>query len=95
MGSARVYSWADCDRIACVIKLRRAGLRLSEIAAIIRAIDHDSARHHEAGQEFCQSLIHKLQLRRKTIDEALSELNHAHSLLGRKLCGDTEHGLAN
>ena len=94
VGSTWVYSWTDCDRIAFVIKLRRAGLRFSEIAAVIRAVDDDSARHHESGQELCQTLIQKLELRRKAVDDAVSELNHAHALLGRKLCGDAEHDLA-
>jgi DNA-binding transcriptional MerR regulator len=88
--TARVYSWADCDRIAFIIKCRRAGLRFSEIAALVRAVDDDSARVHETGQELCTSLVQKLEARRRSIDDALSELRHTHVLLGAKLAGDAE-----
>jgi DNA-binding transcriptional MerR regulator len=90
IGTAWVYSWADCDRIAFIIKCRRAGLRFSEIAPVVRAADDDSARVHEAGQELCMALVQKLEARRNAIDNALSELSHTHSLLGAKLAGDIE-----
>ena len=92
IGAAWVYSWADCDRIAFIIKCRRAGVRLSEIAAVLRAVDDDSARVHESGQELCLELIQRLQAHRKTVDDALSELGHIHDLLGAKFCGKVEPG---
>jgi DNA-binding transcriptional MerR regulator len=88
IGATWAYSWADCDRIAFLIKCRRAGLQFGEIAAVLRAADDDSARVHEAGQELCKALSGKLEARRKAIDEALSELGHTHSLLCAKLGGD-------
>ena len=87
IGSAWVYSWADCDRIAFIIKCRRAGLSYGEIAAILRATEDESARVHETAQEYCVMLMQRLQTRRKAIEEALSELNHVHGLLEAKLCG--------
>jgi DNA-binding transcriptional MerR regulator len=81
IGSTWVYGWADCDRIAFIIKCRRAGLRFSEIAPVVRAVDDDSARIHESAQELCMTLVQKLEARRKAIDEALSELGRTHSLL--------------
>ena len=87
IGKAWAYSWADCDRIAFIIKCRRAGLRFSEIAPIVRAVDNDSARVHEAGEELCVALIQKLELRRKALDDAISELGHTHSLLCAR-CGN-------
>ncbi len=87
-GRTWVYSWADCDRIAFIIKCRRAGLRFSEIAAVVRACDNDSARVHETGQELCAVLAQRLEMRRKMLDEALSELDHVGAQLGRKFCGD-------
>jgi DNA-binding transcriptional MerR regulator len=89
IGRTRVYSWADCDRIAFIIKCRRAGLRFSEIAPIMRATDSDSARVHEAGQELCMALVQKLEARRRMVDEALSELGHVHGVLGAALRGDS------
>lgn len=88
IGAAWVYSWADCDRIAFIIKCRRAGIRLSEIAAVLRSADAESARMHEDGQELCQDLIQKLEARRKAVDDALSELGHVHQALGAKFCGN-------
>ena len=88
IGKTLVYSWADCDRIAFIIKCRKAGLRFSEVAPIIRAADDDSALVHESGQERCAALVERLEQRRRAIDEALSELGHIHSLLGAKLAGD-------
>jgi DNA-binding transcriptional MerR regulator len=87
IGSNWTYSWADCDRIAFIIKCRRAGLRFSEIAPVVQAVDHDSARIHESGQDLCTNLIQKLEAQRKAIDEALSELGHTQSLLSAK-CGN-------
>ena len=92
IGTTWVYSWADCDRIAFIIKCRRAGLRFSEIAPIVQAADDDSARVHETGQELCMALVQKLEMRRRQVDEALSELGHIHALLGAKLSGDAETG---
>lgn len=90
IGGAWVYSWADCDRIAFIVKCRKAGLRLSQIAAVILAADDESARVHETGQEYCLSLIQSLEARRKTIDDALVELNSAQALLGAKMCGEAD-----
>ena len=92
VGSTWTYSWADCDRIAFIIKCRRAGLRFSEIAALVQAADDDSARVQESAQELCVSLIEKLERRRKGIDDALSELGHARSRLCEKCGSDSGIG---
>jgi DNA-binding transcriptional MerR regulator len=85
----RVYSWADCDRIAFIIKCRRAGLSLAKIAPLIRAVDDDeSSLAYESGQECCMELVDQLERRRRVIDDALAELVHTHSLLSAKLSGD-------
>lgn len=90
IGSTWVYNWADCDRIVFIIKCRRAGLRYSEIAAVLRATENESARVHETGQEYCMTLMQRLELRRKMIDDALSELRQVNGLLEAKLCGGVE-----
>ena len=92
IGSTWVYSWADCDRIAFIIKCRRAGLQFSEIAPIVRAADDDSARVHEGGQEQCMALVERLEKHRRAIDEALAELGHTHALLGAKWVSSDEGG---
>ena len=43
IGHVPVYGWADCDRIAFIIKCRRVGLSLGEVAPIIAAVDHEPA----------------------------------------------------
>lgn len=92
MGSVWTYSWADCDRIAFIIKCRRAGLPYSKIVPIVRATDHDSALVHESAEELCVGLAERLEWQRKAIDEALSELGHIRSLLGAKLAGVDDSG---
>ncbi len=88
-GGVRVYSWADCERIAFIVKCQRAGLRLRDIASIVKATDADdvAAGPFLAGQERCMALVDGLERRRKVIDEALAELAHTHSLLSAKLGG--------
>jgi DNA-binding transcriptional MerR regulator len=88
IGRVPVYGWADCDRIAFIIKCRRVGLSLGEVALIIAAVDHeDDTIIHKRGQEACMRLVTRLEQRRKTLDEALAELAHTYSLLSMKILG--------
>ena len=86
IGQVPVYGWADCDRIAFIIKCRRVGLSLGQVAPIIAAVDHeDDTIIHKRGQEACVRLVTDLERRRKTLDEALAELAHTNSLLTIKI----------
>ncbi len=86
IGRTQVYGWADCDRVAFILKCRRAGLRLSEIRPIIEAADQDTASPlTECGQERCMELVERLEQRKKIYDEALAELVHMHTLLSARL----------
>ncbi len=86
IGRTRVYSWADCDRIALIVKCCRAGIGLADIAPILRAVDdHLPARTIRTSQMHCTTLIESVDKHRKVYDEALSELTQIHSLLGAKL----------
>jgi DNA-binding transcriptional MerR regulator len=88
VGRTRVYSWADCERIAFILKCREAGLTLHDIAPVIDAADCDvSIATLRSGQEACMALVDRLELRRKAIEEALAELSHLHALLSTKLLG--------
>jgi DNA-binding transcriptional MerR regulator len=83
-----VYGWADCERIAFIIKCRKAGLTLRDISAILDATDDDVApENFKAGQEVCMTLVERLE-RRKVIDDALAELSHVYALLTAKLMAD-------
>jgi DNA-binding transcriptional MerR regulator len=88
IGRVPVYGWADCDRIAFIIKCRRVGLSLSEVAPIVAAVDHeDDTNIHVLGQETCMRLVNQLEASRKNLDEALAELAHTYSLLTVKILG--------
>jgi DNA-binding transcriptional MerR regulator len=84
----RVYSWADCERIAFILKCRDAGLTLHDIAPVMEAADCDaSISRLRDGQRTCMALVDRFELRRKAIEEALAELSHLHALLSTKLLG--------
>ena len=82
----KVYGWGDCERLAFIIKARRAGLPLRGIIAVIEAVDEEiSATVFRLGQETCMELVGRLEGRRKALDEALAELNHLYTLLTAKM----------
>ena len=91
LGGVPVFSWADCERLAFIIKCRKAGVKLSDIVTIIDATDDDaSPLRFKTGQENCMALVARLEQRRRVIDEALAELSHVYALLTTKLFGDAE-----
>ncbi len=89
LGRTRVYGWADCDRVAFIIKGRRVGLTLGEMAVMIKAADHDAAVESiKTGRAKCLELIDRLDRRRQPLRDALAELRHLHTLISRKLIDD-------
>ena len=87
----RVFGWADCERLAFIIKCRKAGVKLTDIVAIIDATDDDaSPLGFKTGQETCMALVERLERRRRTVDEALAELSHVYALLTNRLLGETK-----
>jgi DNA-binding transcriptional MerR regulator len=86
----RVYSWADCERLALILKCRRADIMLADIAAVIWAMDIDaSPLQFKIGQDACMVLIGGLTERRKVLDQALAELRHVQLQLNAKLLEET------
>ena len=84
-----VFGWADCERLAFIIKCRKAGVKLSDLITIIDATDDDvSPLGFKTGQENCMALVERLERRRRVIDEALAELSHVYALLTTKLLGE-------
>jgi DNA-binding transcriptional MerR regulator len=80
VGSIRVFAWADCSVIAFIIKCRKAGLALGEIAPVIRSARGDGSVHKaKSGPDPCLPLIDRLERRRQALDEALDELRHAYA----------------
>jgi DNA-binding transcriptional MerR regulator len=91
IGRLRVYTWADCNRIAFIIKCRRVGLGLGEVAPLLRASDVDaSAESVRGGRAKCLELIDRLDQRRRPLREALAELRHLNALLSTRLNGSDE-----
>lgn len=84
IGRDLVYSWIDCERIALIVKARRAGLGLRAIKPVTVAMDSDASAHAvdartpladlDAGLGTCQRLIHDLEVRQHAIANALGEL---------------------
>ncbi len=88
VGNTRVYGWADCDRIAFVIKGQRVGLTLGEMAPLLKAADADAAPESiKAGRGRCMELIERLDRRRAHLREALAELRHLDTMLSAKAPG--------
>ena len=86
-----VFGWADCERLAFIIKCRKAGVKLSDVVTIIDATDDDvSSLGFKTGQENCMALVERLERRRRVIDEALAELSHVYALLTTKILGEAE-----
>lgn len=82
IGASWVYSWADCDRIAFIIKCRKIGLRLAQIAPILAKTGAGIALDRlQAMQSHCLALINRLSGKRRHVDEALGELQRIHAAL--------------
>jgi DNA-binding transcriptional MerR regulator len=75
-GRERVYSWSDCERIALLVKTRKAGIAIAPLVPVIRAMD-DGAPNPitDRARQKCLALIHKLERRRDRIDDVLGELH--------------------
>jgi DNA-binding transcriptional MerR regulator len=81
-GSQRVYGWADCERIALIIKSQRAGLSLRDIMPVLRASSGNSdVAVRRRGLARCMRLIDRVEERRRLADNALKELQHVCALL--------------
>jgi DNA-binding transcriptional MerR regulator len=84
-GGARIYGWGDCGRIAFIVKGRRVGLTLAEMAPVIRAAtDGASDAEMRAGRTACLDLIDRLDWQREPIRDALAELRRLLTLISSK-----------
>lgn len=84
----RVYGWADCERVAFIIKCRKAGVHLRDVITIIKSTEDEATPlAFKRGQEVCATLVDGLERRRKVLGDALAELKHVDALLTSKLLG--------
>ena len=85
VGRTRVYGWADCDRVAFIIKGRRVGLTLGEMAPLLKAADADATPESiKAARARCVELMERLDRRRAHLRETLAELRHLDTMLSAK-----------
>jgi DNA-binding transcriptional MerR regulator len=86
VGRTRAYGWADCERLAFILKCRQAGVALRDIVTIIEsAEDGVDLEIRKIGQERAMVLVDRLEQRRKVVDEALAELGHIYALLTTRI----------
>jgi DNA-binding transcriptional MerR regulator len=74
-GRERVYSWYDCERIALIVKARRAGLAIGDLVPIIKAMEeYPQTAIADAARVKCLSLIHALEDHQRAARNVLGEL---------------------
>jgi DNA-binding transcriptional MerR regulator len=76
VGRDWVYSWSDCERIALIVKTRKAGLAIGPLVPVIRAMDEEAPERITGdGRQQCLTLIHRLENRQARIGDLLGELH--------------------
>jgi DNA-binding transcriptional MerR regulator len=89
VGNRLVYGWVDCDRLAFIIKARRVGFTVRQVAPIIKAAEGATAPQSvKDARTKCLDLIDQLDRRRRALRDALAELQHLYKLLSKKLPDD-------
>ena len=74
-GLARLYSAADRDRLAVILKGKRLGFTLSEIRSLVAAHDKSAGgRGLALTRERCMAQLTQLERQRAEIDAAIAEL---------------------
>jgi MerR family Zn(II)-responsive transcriptional regulator of zntA len=89
VGNRLVYGWIDCDRLAFIIKARRVGFTVRQVAPMIKAAEAAAPLESvKDARTKCLDLIDKLDGRRRALRDALAELQHFYKLLSKKLPDD-------
>jgi DNA-binding transcriptional MerR regulator len=89
-GAARFFSRTDHDRIALILRAKRLGFTLREIASLIaegaRGADYGSLN---LSRQQCTEQINLLERQKREIEAALTELRRVYSMqYMRELAGD-------
>jgi DNA-binding transcriptional MerR regulator len=72
----RVYSWSDCERIALIVKTKKAKVALRQIAPLLKAMDRNASRAAiKAGQAHCLALITNIKKYDDAVADLLAELD--------------------
>src|SRR5262249_56550850 len=73
-GNRLVYGWIDCDRLAFIIKARRVGFTVRQVAPIIKAAEAGVLLQSvKEARTKCLDLIDQLDTRRHALRDALAE----------------------
>lgn len=74
-GDGAVFSWRDCERIALIVKAKKAGLTIRQIAPIVKAMNGTvSLDILQAGHRRCRDLIAATTEYSDAIADMLAEL---------------------
>src|ERR1044071_4177602 len=75
MGGEAVYSWRDCERIALIIKAKKAGLTVRQIAPVVIAMGSNTPQETlKAGHQRCRELIAGMKSYSDPVADVLAEL---------------------
>jgi DNA-binding transcriptional MerR regulator len=85
-GLARLYSKADRDRLALILKGKKLGFTLSEIRQMVAASEGRGDVHAlKLSREKCLEQIDLLEQQKNDLQEALAELRRIYASLSTKL----------
>jgi DNA-binding transcriptional MerR regulator len=74
-GDGAVFSWRDCERIALIVKARKAGLAIRQIAPIVKAMNGKVPLDVlQAGHRRCRELIAATTEYSDAVADVLAEL---------------------
>jgi DNA-binding transcriptional MerR regulator len=78
-GTLRVYSDEDRARLALVLKGKRLGFTLGEIAEMLAARDGGEGRSLDLSRQKCIDQIKLLERQKRDIEQAIAELRQIYS----------------
>jgi DNA-binding transcriptional MerR regulator len=87
-GATRIYSPADIERLALVLKAKRLGFTLSEIRDMLTApVDPSESGALALTRRQCFEQIRLLEQRKREIESALAELRLSYSSFYARMAG--------
>lgn len=88
-GDGAVFSWRDCERIALIVKAKKAKLTIRQIAPIVKAMNGKvSLDILRAGHRRCRELIAATTEYSDAVAEILAELERIDWELSTRLSND-------
>jgi DNA-binding transcriptional MerR regulator len=85
-GGEPVYSWLECERIALILKAKKARLALRQLAPLLKAMDRHASRDVlKAGHAHCLDLIANITEYDDAVAELLAELDRINWELSTRL----------